>query len=175
MSAQCAVGEAETRRTSHPKRARVPLQGTLATIEDAEEISSDVISAETSDLRSAGVATIEAADRSESPLRAWGAAPSLTNPRLRASLLTHRSSSSTEKGCRGNGYFKQKLQTPWRRSNYSLVVCARSTICCAITRNCSFILWMQSIFVASPCTISSANVRHVGLPQLPQSNPGSSL
>ena len=29
--------------------------------------------------------------------------------------------------------------------------------------------------VATPCTTSSANVRQVGLPQLPQSNPGSSL
>ena len=48
-------------------------------------------------------------------------------------------------------------------------------ICCAITRSCSFIMWIQSIFVANPCTTSSAKVLHVGLPQLPQSKPGSSL
>ena len=36
MSAQWAVGEAEMRRTSHSKRVRAPLQGALATIENAE-------------------------------------------------------------------------------------------------------------------------------------------
>ena len=34
---------------------------------------------------------------------------------------------------------------------------------------------MHSISLALPCTISSANVRQVGLPQLPQSYPGSVL
>ena len=37
MSAQWAVGEAEMRRTSQPKRAMRPLQGSSATIEVAEE------------------------------------------------------------------------------------------------------------------------------------------
>ena len=36
MSAQWAVGEAEMRRTSQPKRAMRPLQGSSATIEVAE-------------------------------------------------------------------------------------------------------------------------------------------
>ena len=36
MSAQWAVGAAEMRRTSHSKRAGAPLQGALATIENAE-------------------------------------------------------------------------------------------------------------------------------------------
>ena len=37
MSVQWAVGEAEMRRTSQPKRAMRPLQGSSATIEVAEE------------------------------------------------------------------------------------------------------------------------------------------
>ena len=36
MSAQCAVGVAEMKRTSHPKQALRPLQGSNASIEDAD-------------------------------------------------------------------------------------------------------------------------------------------